>query len=213
MADKQISDLTAVTPPVTNAALAHIKEGSNSRKATMAQMGACKVLVSAQDVVNQASVNFTSVITSAFDEYELHIVELVPLTDNTDLWIRFSTDNGGSWDATVGNYVRARNTQLSSGTTFPGDSSTSDSKIVIAVACGNATGETVIGRFQIANPNSASLYKIVHGSSGQYYSGAQALGSLITGTYKVATAVNALQLLMSSGNITGKFRLYGIRHG
>jgi hypothetical protein len=212
MADKQISDLTAVTPPVTNAALAHIKEGSNSRKATMAQMGASKVLLSAQVASASATIDFTS-ISSTFDEYEIHFDGVVPQTDTAVLWLRTSTDGGANYD-TANNYRWAVIAHSSAGGTVADLESNSDSKISSIISFGSSTGESASGVIRLSGLNSSSLYKLVKLDVVSYQSTPVVQFVIGGGVYVNASVVNGVRLLMSTGNIaSGNFYLYGIRKG
>ena len=53
---------------------------------------------------NSATLDFTACISSAYDEYRIEFVALVPATNNVDLWLLVSTDGGSTFDSTSGHY-------------------------------------------------------------------------------------------------------------
>lgn len=170
--------------------------------------GSGLVLLSAQTASASASLDFTSLITSTYDEYVIEFVNVVPAS-NSDLKILLSTDNGGSWDTT--NVYRWQN-----GTTFSTGQSQNSGGVATAwlLRGSNTTltsGAAYNGSIRLYGPLSASLNKTF---SGQVLIDDNSLGLVIfqwAGTWRTATAVNAFQVSFASGNITsGAVRLYGL---
>ena len=66
------------------------------------------------------------------------------------------------------------------------------------------------GELTLFNPLSASKYKMVKGEVGHLNDTSQVNGITFRGFYLSATAVNAFQFFMTSGNITsGTIYVYG----
>ena len=165
------------------------------------------VLLDSQTASNSASLDFTTGIDDTYDEYELHVVGLVPATDNTHLQLQFSTDTGSSWIATA--YHHALRNLFADG--FDGEfNSTSATNIPLATGIGNASGEHWNVKVLLPNLRSA-LFKMAqwYGSgliSNPLYGAAHGAGG-----HGTTTAIDALRLTMSSGNIaSGVARLYGV---
>lgn len=169
------------------------------------------VLLSSQTASASASIDFTSLITSTYDEYLIELLNIVPATTNTSILMRMSTNNGVSFDSGANYEYRG----LASGNA--------------AVSALGATGQTAIllaggatlvntaarggfsGTFRLINPLSAVIDKTIVGSGSLAANDGNRYQISMSGWYIIATAVDAIQFLMNSGNIaSGIIRLYGI---
>lgn len=154
-------------------------------------------------------------INSKSNEYVLKFHDVVPDTVNTDLWFRIGVDSTILTDA---NYRYSANESADStsdtGNTFFTTASTGDSKIIITpqnVGRGdlaNDSDSSVEGEIKISNVNNPNRYKMIRYETavenaivGQ---GLNGRGHHSTNTGKV----NKIQILASSGNISGVFSLY-----
>jgi hypothetical protein len=166
------------------------------------------VLIQSQIASNVAAVDFVKGIDALYDEYVFDISDIVPQTDGTSLIMRFSTDGGSSFLSANYKYSQIYSAE---GAAAAGAGSASTSSIPFSGA-GNTGGETFGIRVTLTHPSSTSLYKAVHGhfgavlSDGLFYIVAQG------GTYTGATsAINAVRFLQSAGNISGRFKMFGVR--
>jgi hypothetical protein len=171
------------------------------------------VLVETQTASTSASLNFTSCITSTYDEYFIEIVNLIPATNAVGLIMRMSTDGGSSYDSGT-NYSTSAYRFINSGAGAGGGTGQTS----ISLDGGNGTDFLsntstwgAIGGYKLFSPSSTALYKRVIGTI-SYFNSASALeGATVVGAYLSTTAVNAFQLLTTSGNITsGIVRCYGV---
>jgi len=169
-----------------------------------------RVLIQSQTASASATIDFTSGITG-YTYYELEFLGVVPATDNTDLRMLFSTDGGGTWIA--GTNYRYFTTNTDSGAnTFsavvagaggtsvyvlaPGTSNDADYGLNGIAQLFAMTGNPQVTS-SISSTESTSLDSMQCLSAGRVSSG--------------GTAVDAIRLLFSSGNISvGTFRLFGI---
>jgi hypothetical protein len=166
------------------------------------------VLIQSQVASSVATVDFVKGLDALYDEYIFLLSEVVPQTDNTILSMRFSTDGGSSFLAA--NYKRSRIANVDGGGVLVGGSG-STSEIQIHDGLGNAAGEVFASVLRLSRP-AGSLYKIVHGTHASVNLTPNLVNGLAGGTYTGATsAINAVRFLMSSGNINGKFKLFGVR--
>lgn len=159
------------------------------------------ILISTQSPAAVASVDFTSGLTSTYDEYELHIINLKPASDAA-LWLRTSSNSGSSFDAGASDYDR----DLSG-------SSLTDSKLLVggstsiaAAEAGGFSGVVSIFRPSVSKPCQFYWRGVaVHADTNAHpIAGA--------GQRRATGVVNALRLLFSTGNIASGFvALYGIR--
>ena len=166
------------------------------------------VLLEQHTASNSASLDFTTAITSTYDEYLFELVSLVPVS-NSDLKMLVSTDGGGTWDTS--NVYRWQNLSAWSAGTGQNSGGTATSWLLRGSNTTLISGASYNGTLRLFNPLSASLNKLMKGS---LPIDDNTLGLVIfewLGTWRTATAVNALQFLMASGNITsGTVRCYGL---
>jgi hypothetical protein len=164
------------------------------------------VLLDTQTASASASLDFTTDIDATYDAYFLQVGDIVPATDGADLLVRFSTDGGSSYFATNYNYA-LRNFFADA---FDGEAnSTSANGIPIGTSLGNGTGEHWNANVWLNNLV-GGLYKSARFDGYGYISNPLAGVAHGMGIYGTASAVDALRLIMSAGNITsGWARLYG----
>jgi hypothetical protein len=102
--------------------------------------------------------------------------------------------------------------------TAPTGGSQADTKIPLSAGTSEVSnaGAGVSGTFKIFNPLGGSAPTRMNGQSGYQdipSSSSLDLGTVMTGQYTQTTAVNAFQVLSTSGNLTsGTVRCYGLSH-
>lgn len=166
------------------------------------------VLLNTQTVTNAASLDFTSVITSTYDEYLIEILNLIPLTNTADPWVRVSTDNGSTFEVTNYAWIKDLNSTTANVGSF---GNASDSKISFGVDLDSSSISRCNGSFKLFNPLSASFEKSIRGNAVMFQqSTGLRIQSDFSGWWTQATAINALRIMMSTGNITVTARIYGI---
>jgi hypothetical protein len=183
-----------------------------------ATVGASKVLLSAQAISAAASVTFSSsVITSTYDEYEIHFDSLLPVTDSVSLLLTVSDDNGSTYKSTT--YHWARQILHSGSTSLSGAVNAAASSIAIidAIADSNV-GRPTAGTIRFRAPAAAGTRLVTFDSEvwgwSSHLAGTFAFKHFTVGSYGAALAgiLNNIKIAFSSGNISaGNFYLYGIR--
>lgn len=162
-----------------------------------------------------ASIDLTSVITATYDAYVIVIDKLRPSVDQAGGLLRVSTDNGSTWKTTSYMYANTYTTTGASSTV----GATSGLSITFTKASGstsspgNGTTDGISGHITIWPNGSAKhksiKYQIMHNRDSN-----PDLATLDgAGVWRGTTAVNAVQLLPTSGNWTsGNVRIYGIKN-
>jgi hypothetical protein len=164
------------------------------------------VLVEQKTAASSASLDFTAGITSAYDDYLIELIDLIPATTAVVISMQFSLNGGSSWETT--NYKHVRNYMSDAGTT---GTQIDDTPLVgLAASTSNSASGGVSGSLRFHGPLAASPNKVLHGrtmflhSSGTRYVYEHRL-------WYLGGAVNALRFIASSGNIaSGTVRLYGL---
>jgi hypothetical protein len=215
---KVILKVTAVTNATQFAVTA---EGTDANagagdlvQGTMITAGVMKnigwVLLESKTANNSASLTFTDIITSAYDEYMIEIIGLLPVSDNVTFTTRFSTDNGANYDSGA-NYTRSLH-YFDGGVHDKYEGTTSTAAIDHDNQVNTAAYGGIDGYLRLFNPLYATRWtKIMgqlnfwHKSDGKFYT------SQLVGIHNSAAAVNALEFKYSSGNIaSGNISIRGI---
>jgi hypothetical protein len=155
----------------------------------------------------------TNLIQSDFDDYMIRVINVMPATDGAQLTLRVSTDNGASYISTA-SYQWIRWFHSGTGSTQTGDAA--GTAISLSYNIENTGSQyTCSGVYNVPNPAGGAAYFNVFGDSVSLDTSGTGIANMANtkawGAYKATTAVNALQFLMSSGNIaSGTIRIYGI---
>jgi len=160
--------------------------------------------IATADVSNAATANFTGFDSSKYDSYLFTCGNIVPATDEAIFGVRMSVDGGS-------NYLSASDSYYIVGAS-PGFSA-GDGNLIPQMYFGFGNVAATEGGSLDVKINSpqinARTYAVPSGVNTQY------TGSIATvissGGTKVATVVNAVQFLFSSGNIaSGTITMYGL---
>jgi hypothetical protein len=167
------------------------------------------VLLEQHTASASATLVFTTGITSTYDDYVIRLINVLPASAAQALEMRVSTDGGGSYDATANYFSSITNSATAIGNTAVQQSGATFFQLAAAVDNTLSNGG-LSGQINLFNPLSASIRKTW--TIQCYYSkAADAFHGHGMGLWNVTTAVNALQFLFASGNITsGTIRLYGV---
>lgn len=172
--------------------------------------GSGLVLLSEQIASGGASLDFTSVITSLYDEYLLEVVNLVPATDGGVLWLRISSDNGATWKNSNYSWIEyVVNTTASLGNF----GSSSDAKIQLTGDVDSDGITPANGFLRIFNPLSTVSEFACQGQFNymQRFNGLRTKVEIAGWHNTAADATDAIQLLFDTGNVaSGVARLYGL---
>lgn len=167
------------------------------------------VLLEEHTASSSASLNFTTAISSTYDEYVIEFVNIIPATNAVNFWMRMSTDGGSTYDSgTNYSYIVAYFNRF--GGALAGVDSGGTKILLAGSAIDNTSTAGVTGKISLFSPGSTSLRKNIVGQLGIITSGVVEVEQC-SGWYQSTTAVNAFQFLFSSGNISsGTIRVYGL---
>lgn len=178
--------------------------------------GGAWTLITSTTASGAASVDFTG-LSSTYHAYAIVFNNLIPATDDTALYVRTDSDAGASFDSGASDYSWIHGGgRASAGTTYNtyNTTDTADSQIKLStnggsVGHGSAANESASGIIYVLDPSSAS-YTFITWSLGFINAAGNITNTTGSGYRLSTTATDAVQVLMSSGNISGEFRLYGI---
>lgn len=191
--------------------------------AAVAAASGAFVLLGSQTASSSASVSFTSLMSSTYDDYIVKILNAVPATSGQLLVMRMSVNNGSSYFSTAGDYAHSSN-GIDPSLTARSAGSGSDTSINIGGFPGTlglsntAADAGWSGTVELFKTNTTNQKKLVATNgvaamTGPVTSTQVGMGVGVGASNGIRdAAVNAIQFLMTSGNIaSGNFYLYGVK--
>lgn len=173
-----------------------------------------RVLITSATASSSASITFTSGIDGTYNVYEVEITNLIAQTDDTTLRLRVSDDGGSTYESTSYYDTHYGGTSNVTGQEIHGVANVSyislNNDSVSSDRLGNQTDRTYNGTVRFYRPSDGTAKtkfetKMIYDNTGRIVTGYGA------GAREVATAVDALEFSMSSGNlVSGTFQLFGI---
>lgn len=221
----KITDATIVNGDIANSTIALAKlstTGTASSSNYLRGDGAWTavssdyVLLATTDASSSASVSFDGYFSSTYKNYELILSDILPVTNNVQLQMRFRKSNA---DITTSNYraVGTRTQTVSGGGSIDFRYQWNTSSIeVLTNSQYNVATQSGNGRFVLFNPLGTSSHKKCTYTYHAISSDGGTDGMMhLTSTMQLVDNANALSgitFYMSSGNIaSGNFKLYGIK--
>lgn len=167
------------------------------------------VLVSTGTASNASAITFTG-LSSAYLFYEVTYVNVTAASNWVSFLLRTSTDNGSSYDSGASDYAWARTYTNGATTTLANDAN--DASIPLAGDVLLQNVDAVNGKVVIYNPSATTETAVRNDWSRMDSVLSSVEIGMTAGKRKSAADVDAIQFLMSSGNIaTGTFKLYGYK--
>lgn len=216
---KGVAELATTTECTTGTDTARVCTPAGVAAAIAGAAAGDWVLLDTQTASASATLDFTSSITAAYDNYVFIIQDVRPATDNRALVMRTSTDNGSSYDASAADYVwRQNSTDYDDAANTINVGGASATGIHLAgkdnsgsVGIGNLAAEGVSCIVYLYNPLGTVMPKRVHGHCNYSNSAGTESFDEVFGARDATANVDAVRFLMASGNITsGKIKMYGI---
>lgn len=175
------------------------------------------ILLSSQTASNVASIKFENLINSKYDNYTLVMYAVIPITVNVNGLIRVGTGGTPTYDS-GGNYTVAGTINNSSTSTITGQGAAGQTSMFLNASgsanIDNAATGGINAVINMFNLNSTSVVKSFLINCQYQDSGGNNDCLNTSGTWITSgTAVTAIEILFSSGNISsGKFKFYGIQN-
>ena len=176
--------------------------------------GGQKTLLSTTTLSSTSNVIFNnSLITSTYRDYYISFSNVHVSSDGTNSLLRFSTDNGSSFNADA-LYHRTTFGIASDGSTIYKNVATNETQFNLngALTTGNGTGENFSLRLYLFNPLGTDNYKHISGVMSSADTSGNANQFVIGGYWKnAADDVDAIRIEPSSGTYaSGTVKFYGI---
>lgn len=200
----------------SNNAYRHLEAGTglSISGTTIAATGG-RVLLATKTASSSASLDFTEFDNATYRRYEFELENVIPATDSTILWTRFSSDGGSTYDSGASDYNlaawgRADSVNLSL------DGNAAQIPLVDAGGgtqdVGNAANEFgVTGFLRLWDADAASRRTRLQGEVTWFNTVGQLNMLHVSGVRQANQDTDAIRFLFSSGNIaSGTIRMFGI---
>ncbi len=164
---------------------------------------------------NSATLDFTSFISSTYDDYLIEIVGLLPITDAQDLHMYVGTGGGPTYDTTGSHYSSVAVGYKNDGTLF-GPTVQNPNVPILAYKPSNVVdygGVQLTLRLRLPQSTTQRRNLTGHGQHVFNDGGLGVANIFMVGIQYITlgTALTALQFLFNSGNIaSGTIRIYGL---
>jgi len=184
------------------------------------------ILIQSQTTAGATSIEFTSGITDAYKQYVFSLYTVAPITNSTSLQMITSTDGGSSYGvATTSTYFYAQQHIIwDTGATLAYDTSRdlaqSTSPQILGGSLANATqsaggnnvpGANLVGELILYNPASTTYVKHFTSRFSWNLYLAAAYETYPSGYINTTSAINAIKFYITSGNIEGTIKMWGIK--
>jgi hypothetical protein len=167
-------------------------------------------LLSVQTVTNNATLDFVNAFNSTYNEYEIHIHDLIFSVINAVFGLRYGQSGAFKSDASY-KWSLYNSTDAGSGGAV---GASGDGQFQLINSCtSSAVSVPATGVVRIFNPLGGTYFKNSQWRMAFYASNANMFNSNGSGSYVGnLNAVNDLRFLVTAGVMTtGTFRLYGIK--
>jgi len=175
------------------------------------------VLLASTTVSNGASISFSSGITSTYGEYIFRFYNMNPATDNADFTFQVNATDGADYNdsAITSTAFSAEladdNTQQYFRYNTGKDQAQGTSFQVIAAEMGSDADESCAGELHLFNPSSTTYVKQFYSRIHLSHYGGRQWDYYVAGYINDTTAIDDIQFKMSSGNMDGTIKMWGVK--
>lgn len=173
-----------------------------------------RVLLATKTASASATLDFTEFNNAVYRAYGFEFENVIPATDSTSFWMRFSTNGGSSYDAGGSDYayINYAASTASGGLSFNNSATAAQILMTFPNDVGNAAGEEgVTGSAFLLRSGVGAVRTRVNFDLN--YENPSGLLVMAGGKARrnAAQDTDAVRFLFSSGNITsGTIRMYGL---
>lgn len=174
--------------------------------------GGSLVLLEQHTASSSSSLDFTTAITSTYDDYLIEIVNLLAGSAQA-LEFEVSSDGGSTWDTSGGHYEFSHFVYSSAGTAVGGGTAQNVIQAYPYSTRQCSTSLAFSGSIHLYHPASTASAPTIIGdlNGGDSVTSNTSQRLVLSGGYHGGTAINALRFILASGNIaSGTIRMYGL---
>ena len=162
-----------------------------------------------------ATSSFTSGIDSTYKLYVFKFYDINPASDGEDFEFNGSIDGGSNYNVTKTTTFFAAQHEESDVTPELAYQASRDVAQGTGFQClsmslGNGSDESCAGTLWLFNPSSTTYVKHFYSRVAGYKSNSAVLDSFSAGYFNNTNDIDAIQFKMSSGNMDGTIKMYGV---
>ena len=162
-----------------------------------------------------ASVEFTTLIDSTYDEYMFVFVNVNPATNNVDFTFQVSIDGGSNYNRTMTtSYFHAYNNEADTQTSLDyqaaNDQAAGSSYQILCDGQDSTADLNSGGVLHLYNPSNTTYVKNFYSRTNSNHINDYCYDAFIAGYINETSAINAISFKMSSGNFDGIIKTYGV---
>jgi len=206
--DDFLDDIAALTDPGVDRALIWDDSASGIAFAPLGMQ-----FIESTNASDDTAISFTTGFDATlYDAYLFVLGGVVPATDAGGLFCRTSTDGGGTYDNTAGDYQHVRTIVTSTSATSDGNT-TDAIHMLIATNVGSDTGEHGVSGYLLLTMPHRTRRAMITGQVTYMTASDTVAGSNFFGFRDAAADVDGLQFRFTNGNIEeGVITVYGLRN-
>ena len=173
-------------------------------------------LITTNSETNAASSSFTSSIDSTYKLYLFKFYDVNPATDGAEFQFQVNATDGADYNDSpiTSTFFRAYHYEDGSGTSLDyqtsHDIANAASYQVIAYDTGNGADESASGELYLFNPSNTTYVKHFYSRFSVYGNTDLGYGHYAAGYINDTTAIDDINFKMSSGNMDGTIKMYGV---
>lgn len=179
--------------------------------------GGALIFIASTDASASSTIDFTGFVAGTYDSYMFELMNVIPATDDVELWVRTSTDGGSSYDNGASDYAWGLSGVRGGSLDEEADGSDNHIRLTFGSTATQAVGsgsneDGVSGRLYIHGPHLTKRTQVTYNVAYENANGDMCFVS--GGGVRFSSAdVDAVRFLFQSGNIeSGTITMYGLKN-
>ena len=174
-------------------------------------LGGAMKLLTTNTFTGASTSEFTTLIDSTYDVYIFMWNAMNPATDNVNFTFQVSIDGGSNYNVQMTTTSFEAINPASGLSYMAGDDQANGTSYQnLCFDLGNGTDECSVGELFLFNPSSTAYVKQFYSTTQGYHLSEYTVNDFVGGMLQTKTAINAISFKMSSGNMDGEIKMYGI---
>ena len=164
---------------------------------------------------SDATSDFTSGIDSTYKLYIFKFYDINPATDDSNFSFQANAVGESDYNETVTTtFFRARHEEDNNSANLAYDADRDQAQgtafIPITIGSGGGADESAAGELFLFNPSNTTYVKHFYATINSYHLDSGTFEWFIAGYFNTTAAIDEVQFKMSSGNMDGVIKMYGV---
>ena len=172
-------------------------------------------LITTNTSSNAATSDFTSSIDSTYKLYIFKFYDVNPVTNAVQFSFQGNASSQSGYNETItSTFFRSYHAEDDSGTSLGYETGYDQAEgtafQTIVGSQGNGGDESCAGTLWLFNPSNTTYVKHFYARTQEYFEGTHSMDNYTAGYFNVTAAITNIQFKMSSGNMDGVIKMYGV---